>query len=657
MDEVSPWIIRAMALFRFIVVTLICILLLSPLVRTISRQVEKPIVIIAQDNSESLVLSKDSSYYRKEYKEALSKLAEELAEKYEIRTYTFGDKISEGLNMLFSEKQTDMSGLFEEIQSRYAHRNVGAVVIASDGLYNKGSNPIYSSQKLKLPIYTIALGDTTVRKDISIAKVEHNRLAYLGNTFPLQIVVNATELKGKSSLLTVSKGNATVFSQKIDVNSNTFSTTVAIQLDAKETGLQRYRVKVAELEEEFNTRNNVRDVFIDVLDNRQKILILAEAPHPDVAAIRQSLESSQAYEVESYTIDDFDKPLKQYSLVILHRLPNPGMGKAPVLTELNNSDIPVLSFSGANAIVRGDLEGSTFSSKMNESEPVLAEAFPLFTISENLRKSIADYPAVTCPFGTYEQGNGDNVLLYQRIGVVNTKSPLLSFSQTGGAKVAVFAGEGLWKWRLNDYAVNKNQDAFNELISKTVQYLAVKVDKSFFRVSMAKNNLFENEPVEFNAEVYNDSYELVNDVDVSLEIINAEGKRFPFTFSKTGNAYRLEAGIFPAGDYRYEAGTKIGQKVYKARGEFSITALHLEAAATVADHQLLFQLAQKNGGQMVYPNGLKDLSMLLSKRDDIKPVVYTEKKLDDVINLKWLFFLFLALLAAEWFLRKRNGAY
>lgn len=658
-SEINIWLVRVMAAFRFLVVTLLCFLLLSPLLKTVSRSTEKPVVIIAQDNSESLLVSKDSAFYKKEYKESLQKLINVLGEKYDVRTYSFADKIKEISSidsLTFNEKQTDISALFEEIETRYSNRNLGAVILASDGLYNKGSNPVFTSDKLKIPVYAIALGDTTIKKDVILTKVEHNRLAYLGNEFPMEIVVNSKQLKGKTSTLTITKGATTLFSQAINFNSDAFTVTVPVLLQAKEVGLQHYKVRLSGVEDEMSMANNARDVFIDVLDARQKIVILSDAPHPDVAAIKQSIESNQNYEVESYTIDNFDKPLKKYNLVILHSLPSARTTAAKILTELNASDVPVWSFSGANAILRSDLTLSSKTNKTNEVEPVLEENFPLFTISDELRKGIKDFPAVACPFGTYQNDNNSNVLFYQRIGIVDTKTPLMIFNSTSDVKTAVFTGEGIWRWRLQDFAANGNHQLFDEFISKTVQYLSVKVDKSFFKV-LGKNNFFENEAIELEGEVYNESYELINEPEVNIVISNSDNKKFNYTFSKTSNAYRLNAGMMPVGEYKYDAKVKVGAKIYSQRGEFSVTALQVELTNTVANHQLLYSLAKKHDGDLIYPKQLDKLAEMLNAREDIKTVSYSEKKLREVINLKWIFFLLLALLSFEWFIRKRNGAY
>ena len=230
------------------------------------------------------------------------------------------------------------------------------------------------------------------------------------------------------------------------------------------------------------------------------------------------------------------------------------------------------------------------------------------------------------------------------------------FSQTGDVKKGIICGEGIWRWRLQDFSDHDNANIFNELITKTAQYLSAKIDKSLFRV-ISKNNFYENESVEFDAEVYNDSYELINTPEVNISITNAEGKNFPFSFNKTNNAYRLDAGTFAVGNYRYEAQVKVGSKIYKEKGEFSVAALQVEITNTVADHQLLYALAKKSGGEMVYPSQVNKLADILNAREDIKPVSHSEKKLSDMINLKWIFFLILSLISIEWFIRKINGAY
>jgi len=374
------------------------------------------------------------------------------------------------------------------------------------------------------------------------------------------------------------------------------------------------------------------------------------------------LESNENYEVNSYSAEDFDRSIGDYNLVIFHQLPSVKSQMQTLLADIDKAKTPVLYILGSQVSVsafnnsQSNLSVPASGGKMNDVTPALSKDFSLFTLSDALKSYSSKFSPLQCPFGNYKVNTSVSVLFDQRIGLVSTDIPLVFFSQSGEQKQGVICGEGLWRWRLQDYADNGNPNIFNELITKTVQYLSAKIDKSLFRV-VSKNNFYENESVDFEAEVYNDSYELINEPEVSVTITNNDGKKFPFTFNKTTNTYRLNAGMFPVGNYRYEAKVKVGTKIYTEKGEFSVAALQVETTNTIADHQLLYSLAKKNGGEMIYPNQINKLAELLNSRDDIKPISHSEKKLSDMINLKWIFFLLLALISLEWFIRKINGAY
>jgi hypothetical protein len=665
-SDTPVWISRCMAGLRFLAVTLICFLLLNPLLKTVVREVEKPVVVIAQDNSESVAIGKDSSFLRSAFKKQISDLAEALGSKFDVHVYTFGDKLRDissdpAAGIDFKDKETDMSSFFDEMETRYSNRNLGALILASDGLYNKGLNPVFSSSRLKVPVYTVALGDTNVKKDLLVSKVIHNRMAYFGNKFPAEVVVDAKQCKGVSATLTVTRGDKTLFVQKVEISDDYFNHTYPLQIEATEPGLQRYRAHLSVQPGEVSLANNTQDFFVEVLDGREKILLLSDAPHPDIAALKQSIENNQNYQVDAVSMKDFDKKAAGYNLVIFHQVPSLNTN-SKLVNEIMASDMPVLFIVGSQSNLRvfngfqAGLAITPIGQRFSEPQPVLEDHFPLFTLSEALREYIPKLPALESPFGTYKTSTSAVPLLTQEIGIIKTREPLVLFNQVGEKKIGIIAGEGIWRWRLQDFQEHGNSDIFNELISKIVQYLSVKQDKSQFRI-ISRNNFQENQPIEFEAEVYNQSYELINSPEVNLDIENAQGRKYPFSFSKTSTAYRLNAGILPPGEYKYTAKTKLADKVLSQSGSFSVSPLVLEASNTTADHQILFKLAEKHGGEMIYPSQLDKLASKILAREDIKPVIYNPQKLVDLVELKWIFFILLFLLSAEWFLRKRNGAF
>ena len=160
--------------------------------------------------------------------------------------------------------------------------------------------------------------------------------------------------------------------------------------------------------------------------------------------------------------------------------------------------------------------------------------------------------------------------------------------------------------------------------------------------------------------MYNESYELVTNADVAINIINSADKTFSYIFSPDNVAtktFNLDAGLFPIGDYTYQATAKIGDLEYKKNGKFTVVSINQEAENTIANHQLMYQLAENHNGSLYYPSQFETMLNELKQNSNIVPISYSEKRLQDVINLKIIFFLLLILLSAEWFMRKYFGSY
>jgi hypothetical protein len=651
-----------LGILRFLAATLLAFLLLKPVIRTIDRIVEKPVIVIAQDNTASLVVGPDSAYYRGAYLEQLSQLTQAFGDDYEVRTLRFGSKVDEGIDSLrFDEKLTDLGALMDDIYSRFSGRNLGAVIIASDGLYNKGQNPIYQSRKLNVPFFTVALGDTTVYRDLLVSDVAVNRLAYLGNRFPVNIIAEARKAAGLTSTVTVSRNGAVLYTEDITFNGESDVRTLSLSLEALETGLQRYTVSMTSVDGEVTLANNRRDFFIDVLDARQKVLILAHSPHPDVAALREALITNESYQVTAELADRFSGRPDDYSLVIFHQLPATGGRGGDLVRSFIDRNIPALFIWGTQTDFRefNALEAGfaldNFRMSTTDVGGAVDESFPLFTLGDQARDMFRFLPPLAVPFGDIRTGAGSTTFITQQVGRISTQRPLIAFNRYGDSRVGLICGEGIWRWRLGAFQQYESHDAFTEWATKVVQYLAAKDDKSLFRVSGAQN-IQENMPVIFQAEVYNESYEPQADKDVRMSIRNEEDEEFDYTFSSSGVRYTLNTGKLPPGNYRYRA-TVAGTSLPAETGEFSVIPLQLESAATIADHRLLRKLAEENGGALVQPDAMQELPGMIARISAVAPVSYENKELTDLINFRWLLAIILLLLSAEWLLRKRAGTY
>jgi hypothetical protein len=61
----GPNINKSLAVLRFIIVSFLCFLILSPIVKQVKNFIEKPILVVAIDNSESLAEVHNQEFLRK----------------------------------------------------------------------------------------------------------------------------------------------------------------------------------------------------------------------------------------------------------------------------------------------------------------------------------------------------------------------------------------------------------------------------------------------------------------------------------------------------------------------------------------------------------------------------------------------------------------
>lgn len=656
-SETKNWLKKSMFVARCVVVSILAFLLLSPFIKSVFNKVEKPTIVLVHDNSSSVIANKDSSFYKGEYLTKLDELSADLEKDYDVKSYTFSDELREGSEIDYNGKVTDLSKVFNELNDKFYNQNLGAIVLATDGIYNQGSNPVFTAKDLGVPIYAIALGDTSVQKDFVISKAISNKITFLGNEFPVRVEFNSALCLGENTELEILHNGKKLWSKKYTISEEQVFVEEDILLEATTVGIQQYQIRLKPVEGEISYVNNEKDIFIEVLDGRQEVLILYEGPHPDVKALQQSISQNENYKVTVTKSSDFDGNTEPYSLVVFHQV-----RQSRWMKELMKKDIPYLLFLDANSNVgefnslQTGLSLKNTNGKVNQIGPIYSDAFPLFNLSETALERLEALPPIVSLFGAYDLNKSNHSLFYQRIGSVTTKAPLLTFFYEENTKIGVFSGEGIWRWKMYEYQEYKNTDAFDEWVQKTIQFLSVKEDKSKFRVAIEKNNS-ENDAIVFDAELYNENYELVNEPIVKLNLKNESDEVFNYEFNKSNNAYSLNIGVMPSGKYSYSAITNFNDKELNESGVFVVKPLQIEAENTVANHQLLVNLTSKNNGKLFYPTQLDELKKEIVANKNIVPVIYENKELKELINLKFIFFLLIGLLSLEWFIRKRNGAY
>ena len=646
---------------RTLMVGLLVLLLFNPLIRQKFSSVETPTLILAHDNSSSIALCKDSAFYKKDYLNQFGQFRNDLNADFNVDEYRFGEEVRDLEKIDFQDQLTDISSLLKTLDRRYYKRNVGAVLLFSDGIYNRGFEPELVAENFPFPIHTVVLGDTVAYPDIAIRNVHYNKVVSLGATFPVRVTIAARDLAGRKAQLKLSQGGNLIEKKEIEIPSNRFSKEIDFMLEATKKGVMAIDIEVGGIEGEEQLLNNVRHIYIEVLDQKYKLLCVAASPHPDLAALRSVLNDN--YEVDfcfgKEQIPDFGK----YDLVVLHQVPNAKMDFNALKAQLDkNAKMPLLFVIGKDT----DRElvnkvQSVFELRSGATNTLLDvkahqnPAFSTFTFDAQSDQVIAKYPPLALPHLEINALKSHDDLLLQEVMGIKSGLPLLSFANDK-RKMGFLFGTNIWRWRLFEYYQSKNHDVFDEIFSKTLKYLLLSSNDG--SAIYAKETYYSNEPVVITAELRNPNNELVTDPDLTIQIVNKlTGETYDYTFAKREHDYQLNAGLLPEGLYQYKVEGQMGERKLSMSGTFSVAAIGIEEQQLTADLERMRNIARLTNGNCYTAQQLQQLAEDLRHDTRITSVEHHESRFEDLIHSKWIFFVLIGLAAIEWLLRKMFGSY
>ena len=428
----TPWSKRTnyvLAGLRFLMVTQLTLLLFGPLIRQIQNTKEPPSLVIAIDNSQSITEIEDTTSINT-FKENLVTLEQTFSSKgYTTEIRTLNKVVEKNTDFQFNENSSNLNALLQGIQNDYESRNLANVILFSDGLYNIGNNPAY--HPYNFPISAVGLGDTTQRPDLNLNAILYNKISYQGNKFPIVAELFSYNLAGNTVTLQLEKGKTVIEQKQIKIiNKNQFDQ-VEFLVEAAESGMSRYSIRAIPVEGEFTISNNAKEAFIDIIDGKQKILLVASSPHPDINAIKSALESNENYELVTF-ISGINKYIEdKYDAVVLHQVPDKRRKYQQILSKIQKEKIPAFFIYGNQSDINrfnqinGAVQIQPISYQRDNVFPFYNNAFAKFLYNSENIEALNDFSPVKVPFANFNIQPQSEVMLYQKVGKVNTQKPLL----------------------------------------------------------------------------------------------------------------------------------------------------------------------------------------------------------------------------------------
>ncbi|WP_026729796.1 hypothetical protein [Flavobacterium denitrificans] len=636
-----------LAFLRFLAIFGLLVLLINPIISKSSLEVIKTPLAIAVDNSSSIEALKSDKKAVELYQKLISNPA--LKEKFEIQSYQFDADFKSSDKFDFKGKQTNLDEVAKNLKSINKNLTFPTVII-TDGNQTTGNDYVYRFDPVN-KVYPLVVGDTTTFFDLKINQLNVNKYAFHKNKFPVEVFLQYSGDKPATADFTISQGNSVVAKEKFSFSPSKKTASLNLLLPADKVGLQIFRASISSSTKEKNSYNNIKNFAVEIIDQKSTIAIVSAINHPDIAALKRSIEVNAQRKVILVKPNDINQ-LQEASVLVLYQ-PNASFkavfdnnknaGRNTFIITGNNTDFNFLNQQQNNLVFK-------MSGQVEDYLSEFQSQFNLFAIDDI---GFENFPPLQNAFGTISTNGNVSVLLSSRIRNVSTNAPLLAFAENQGKRTAFLLGENSWKWRLQSHIDNQSFEKYDVFIDKIIQFLATSASKKSLVVT---HESFYNSGDELiiNAQYFNKNYEFDEKARLTISVTNAETKQSKnYDLLKGNNSYSVNLDGLTAGKYNFTVKEVNSNTSYSSH--FEILDFDIEKQFVNPDVLKLKQLALQTNGKAFFENQADDLINTLLENKEYKSIEKNISTKTPIIDWVWLLILIAALLTTEWFVRKYNG--
>ena len=639
----------SLATLRFVTVFSLLLLIINPKFDKNVIKVVKPILAVAVDNSQSIkYLNKDS----------LSKIATELilgnsglSEKYDIKTYSFGKQLNQNKFLNFNEKQTNITKAIQDIESIHESQ-IAPIVLISDGNQTIGTNYGYASKAFKQAVFPLILGDSIFNTDLKILQINVNKYAYLNNKFPVEIFCSYLGNKTISTELTISSGNQTIHKELLEFSPEVNSRIITPLIKTTKVGQQAYQVSLKPIQNEKNKVNNLKYISLETIDEFSKVALISTISHPDIGALKTSIESNKQRLVDILKPEEFIATNESYGLVILYQ-PNTEFNNVFERTKKMNNNVFIIGGSNTQWRFLNEIQSDFYQEVTGQNESFQGKINLDFMNFNSTDYRFISHPPLTTEFGQVSIKTQYETLLYKSVNGVLTNEPLWFTYENNSSRNSVLLAENLWKWRMYSFQQNLNFVTFDSFIAKVIQYLDVKNQDN--RLIVDYQSVYDGgQELEISAQYFNKNYELDSNANIEITFTNNKsGRQLEFPMITDSYSYKLDLSVLDAGAYSFEV--KVNKEPLLKSGVIEILEFNIEQQFLNSDVSQLEQLSINTSTTMYFDSQINELIDQLLSENRFYSVQKITKKSVYLLDITFMLFLLFSSLTTEWLVRKYKG--
>ncbi|MFN9742052.1 MAG: hypothetical protein ACK562_08120 [Acidobacteriota bacterium] len=615
-------------------------------------------------------------------------------------------------NLLKAEgSTTDPAGALEEAVRDSSGAELAAILLISDGGANlsreSGRDLAAQLQSLRssgIPVFTIGVGNPDRFKDIELTRMTLPRRILVGSAITAELFIRASGGIDTANLsLRISEDGRVLKTQRLEsreISPTGEARPVLVKFSPSGAGARRYSFELTPAEGETTTENNALDALVEVTNENPRILHLEGEPRWEYGKLRFSLAKSEKNVTLISVLRSADGKFYRQGITSGSELTTGFPGS---IEELFSYDGLVLGSIEANffsydqlqlieqfvsrrgggllalgggrafsagryartpvadllPVVIGEPPGSatgdtvaTFKARLTER----GRTHPVTRLNEDRGMSARGWeemPALTIPEQLRELKSGAMTILEAApVGGSGPVIPLLVEQRYGRGRSLALLASDTWRWRME----LPSQNIAHETFWRQLLRYQISTTPRRFEVSAERDTYALNDHIVVRAELHDPKFEPVTDALVTATITSPSGNRLELPLelkmdekvsSFRGALTATEAGLYQIALTARQSGRLYGE----ASSSFLVSERSREFFDAAQNVGLLKRIAAETGGEY-YPIAaadrvINDITMLEGKN--------SERVIHDLWDMPINFLLVIALAAAEWFLRKREG--
>lgn len=676
-------LLRGSALF------LLLLLLINPYRLSGERTAREPVLAVYLDNSLSMGVNRGSWQGADSYNNLLGELGLERL-KTNVRYFRFDGGVEP-----VSGPDLDLTGSSTRLDEVTAHlerqpEEVRAAIVISDGIITRGRDPLFDASGLRVPLFSIAAGDSSRLRDVAISRVDTDPDGTIHTLHPVEVTIRQEGFGGEQTEVKLVRVDADAEAVRVDAarvdadadaarldadaadsetsaeirfDQDLSQQTVRFYLNLQEAGVQTWQIRIPPLEGEESVENNSWTFTVDVKDKKLQIWHLAFEIHPDAGFLRSLIEADPdlllhpgTWTGTRFLEGDLPEPSSDDAgLLVLHGpLPD-----RPGLVPESLRSLPQLWIATPGSRpgeITGTIPGMEVSSgnpsvdlwlreeAARRDHPVLeplgipaSSAFP--ALHSSVRITGVSEPAQrllhAAPFRSSEQW------------------PVLVTEETPEQRRALLSAWGWYRAGLSPDPVVR--DFAHSLIGNLIRWTATSPGVEKLQIGLNKSGFSEGEEMRFSGTLISETGRPETSASVTVIITGEQNLpvRHPLRHEGEG-VYRLTLPAPSAGSWSYELeAVKEGRTIGRDSGEFTVVPSTREYASTQRDDRLLRDLAEATGGEFLAGEVAGRIGELLEERGLLEPLFEEVSSRNFLYRWPGWFLIILMILSAEWLLRRR----